>query len=54
MEIRLSEDKLKRIKKALTDSEFKTVDKFVDHAIDLLLFAEENKKQFAEFLDKEE
>ena len=53
IEVNLSEDKMKRIEKTLRDSEFKTMDEFIDRAVDLLLFAEENKNQFAKFMEKE-
>ena len=53
MEINISEDKKKRIEKILQNSQFKTMDEFIDRAIELLLFAEENKNQFAQFLGKE-
>ena len=51
--VKIKEDKLKRIEQILLKSDFKTVDEFVDKAIDLLLFAEENKNQFTKFLRKE-
>ncbi len=44
--INISEEKLTRINKVLSKSEFKDVDSFVDHAVELLLFAEENKDKF--------
>ena len=53
IEIYLAEDKIKRIETVLHNSEFKTMDEFIDRAVELLLFAEENKNQFAKFLGKE-
>ena len=44
--INISEEKLTRINKVLSKFEFKDVDSFVDHAVELLLFAEENKDKF--------
>lgn len=52
MEINLHKDKMKRIEKILQSSEFKTMEEFIDRAVELLLFAEENKNQFAQFLGK--
>ena len=53
MKVDVSENKIKRIEKVLQNSEFKTMDEFIDRAVELLLFAEENKGQFTKFLRKE-
>ncbi len=53
IESNLPEEKQKRIETVLKNSQFKTMDEFMDKAVDLLLFAEENKNQFAKFLGKE-
>ncbi len=53
IEIELSEDKQKRIKKVLENSEFKNTEEFLDRAVELLLFAEENKNKFTQFLGNE-
>ena len=52
MEINISEEKQKRIETVLQSSQFKTMNEFMDRAVELLLFAEENKNQFAQFLGK--
>ena len=50
MEIKINDSKIDRIKKILTHSEFKSVEDFTDHALDLLLFAEENKDKFRDLV----
>jgi|TARA_Y100000034_G_C6884435_1_gene405873 hypothetical protein len=49
----IGKDKLKRIEQILSKSDFSTVDEFVDRAIELLLFAEENKEKFGKFLPQD-
>jgi hypothetical protein len=44
--VNISKDKLERINKILIKSDFKNLDEFVNHALELLLFAEENKDKF--------
>ncbi len=44
--VKINDTKIERINKVLPKSDFKDVDTFVNHAIDLLLFAEENKDKF--------
>lgn len=44
--VNINKDKVERINRVLSKSEFKDVDSFVDHALELLLFAEENKDKF--------
>ena len=52
MNVKITESKLKRITKILPSSEFKDTDSFVAHAIELLLFAEENKEKFRSMVDR--
>jgi len=51
MEINLK--KLKRIEAVLPSSDFKTVEDFVNHSVELLLFAEENRDKFNKMLGSE-
>jgi len=51
MELNL--EKLKRIEEVLSRSDFKTVEDFVNHAVELLLFAEENRDKFNKLLGPE-
>ncbi len=44
--VNIDEQKIERIKKILSKSDFNDVDSFANHAIELLLFAEENKDKF--------
>ncbi len=44
--VNINKDKLDRINKILTKSDFQNLDEFVNHAVELLLFAEENKDRF--------
>ena len=44
--VNINKDKLDRINKILTKSDFQNLDEFVNHALELLLFAEENKDKF--------
>ena len=44
--VNINKDKLERINKVLSKSDFQNLDEFVNHAIELLLFAEENKDKF--------
>ena len=44
--VTINEDKLERIKKVLLKSDFQNLDEFVNRAVELLLFAEENKDKF--------
>ena len=44
--VNINEDKLERIKKVLLKSDFQNLDEFVNRAVELLLFAEENKDKF--------
>ncbi len=46
--VKIDELKVERINKVLNKSNFKDLDSFVNHAIELLLFAEENKDKFNE------
>jgi len=50
MEINIENSKLERIKSLLKKSEFDTVDDFINHSIELLLFAEENKDKFKDLV----
>ncbi|MEK9635262.1 MAG: hypothetical protein VW079_01160 [Candidatus Woesearchaeota archaeon] len=50
MEINIENSKLERIKSVLKNSEFNTVDDFINHSIELLLFAEENKDKFKDLV----
>jgi len=52
MEINIENSKLERIKSVLKNSEFNTVDDFINHSIELLLFAEENKDKFKDLVSK--
>ncbi len=49
----LNPEKLKRIEAVLSRSDFKNVDEFIDHAVELLLFAEENRDKFNKMLEPE-
>ena len=44
--VNINKDKLERIKKVLLKSDFQNLDEFVNRAVELLLFAEENKDKF--------
>ena len=44
--VTINKKKLERINKVLLKSDFQNLDEFVDHEIELLLFAEENKDKF--------
>jgi hypothetical protein len=44
--VNINKNKLERINKVLLKSDFQNLDEFVNHAIELLLFAEENKDKF--------
>tara|TARA_B100001105_G_C22259052_1_gene385909 strand:- start:15 stop:170 length:156 start_codon:yes stop_codon:yes gene_type:complete len=44
--VNINKNKLERINKVLSKSDFQNLDEFVNHAIELLLFAEENKDKF--------
>ena len=46
----LNPEKLKRIEAVLSRSDFKSVEAFVDHAVEMLLFAEENRDKFAKMV----
>ena len=49
----INPEKLKRIKSVLPGSDFKTVEEFVDRAVEMLLFAEENRDKFAQMIGDE-
>ena len=49
----LNPEKLKRIEAVLSRSDFKTVEAFVEHAVEMLLFAEENRDKFNKMLGPE-
>jgi hypothetical protein len=49
----LNPEKLKRIEAVLVRSDFKTVKEFVNHAVEMLLFAEENRDKFNKMLGPE-
>lgn len=49
----LDPEKLKRIEAVLPHSDFKNVDEFVNHSVELLLFAEENRDKFNKMLGPE-
>jgi hypothetical protein len=49
----LNPKKLKRIEAVLPGSDFKTVEDFVNHSVELLLFAEENRDKFNKMLGTE-
>jgi len=49
----LDPEKLKRIEAVLPGSDFKSVDEFLNHSVELLLFAEENKDKFNKMLGPE-
>ena len=44
--VNINKDKLERIQKVLPKSDFQNLDEFVNRAVELLLFAEENKDKF--------
>lgn len=47
----LDPKKLKRIEEVLPRSDFKTVEDFINHSVELLLFAEENRDKFNKMLE---
>jgi hypothetical protein len=49
----INPEKLKRIEEVLSLSDFKTVEDFVNHAVEMLLFAEENRDKFNKLLGPE-
>lgn len=50
MEVKIDSEKAKRIEKYVNDGRFDSVEKFVDHALTLLLYAEDNKDMFQKML----
>ena len=44
--VKVDNKKIKRINNLIEKSNFKDIDAFVNHAVELLLFAEENKDKF--------
>ena len=50
MEIKIKHQKIERINKVLNYSEFNSIEAFIDHSIELLLFAEENKDKFRDLV----
>ena len=54
MEVKIDEDKAKRIDAYVKEGRFKTTEDFVDHALKLLLYAEDNKDMFQKMLQSGE
>ena len=46
----ISEEKLKKIEAYIKEGRFKSVDEFVDKAVDLLLYAEDRKEEITEMM----
>lgn len=46
MKVELDEKKAERIEKYVTEKKFKSVEEFVDRAVTLLLYAEDNRGMF--------
>ncbi len=46
MEVNLPEEQVKKIEKIIRESNFKSIDDFLSQAANLLIYAEERKKDF--------
>lgn len=50
MKVEIEKDKFVRIENYVKDGRFKTVNEFVDKALTLLLYAEDNRDKFAQMI----
>jgi len=50
MQVKLDDEKADRIAKFVKDGRFDSIDSFVDRALELLLYAEDNRDRFQKFI----